>query len=347
MAPSSPSSTTTPPPPPPLLDHIVILIPHSFLISPPSWFSAPFRFAPGGRHADGLTENRLVLLADGSYLEFIAFVPGGETRRLTHRWGRKPEGTVIDWALTLHAPGDDGDGDGDGDGDDEGKGEIKHGAEFRKIQERVEQADADAGIVYADPVRGGRVRPDGVQLRWAVASAKRKNPSSSAAAAAALGAGGDKDGWVPLEPGQLPFWCLDETPRRLRVPYEEDADQIRHPTGVVGVAEVEVAVGGESGSKEEGKEREALGAVYDAVFGKQAAGKGDAWEVRTLAGEGRHPPGRVVLAAAQEGGSNGTGAADIKITFYTDDEDWVGKTIGGKVDDEHTLEFKLVAATSK
>lgn len=249
---------------------------------------------------------------------------------------------MIDWALTLHAPGDDGDGDGDG--------EIKHGAEFREIQERVEKAsaraDAGAGIVYADPVRGGRVRPDGVQLRWAVASAKRKNPSSSAAAAA-LGAGGDKDGWVPLEPGQLPFWCLDETPRRLRVPYEEDADQIRHPTGVVGVAEVEVAVGGESASKEKAKERESLGAVYDAVFGKQAAGKGDAWEVQTLAGEGRHSPGRVVLAAAREGGSNGTGAADIKITFYTDDEDWVGKTIGGKVDDEHTLEFKLVAATSK
>lgn len=338
----------------------MILIPHAFLASPPAWLSAPFRFAPGGRHADGLTENALVLLADGSYLEFIAFVPEESGHRHRHRWGRKTEGTVIDWALTLHASGDDDGGDGDG-----GDGKVRHAAEFREIQNRVERAGrGDNGIAYADPVRGGRLRPDGVELRWAVASARRREVEG--------GGGGGGDGtWGPVEPGQLPFWCLDETPRRLRVPFEEDGgEKTRHPTGVVGVAEVEVGVGvAESGSgngNSQAREKEALAAAYEAVFGKKSARKGgeDGWEVETVAGGGEggrrplHPPGRVVLSTTttttQEGGGSGSGdgagagaGGSIKITFYTDDEAWVGKTIGGKVDDQHTLEFKLVAATPK
>ncbi|KAK7751213.1 hypothetical protein SLS62_006899 [Diatrype stigma] len=353
--PTSPAPKATP-----LLDHVVILVPHAFLASPPAWLRAPFRFAPGGRHADGRTENALVLLADGSYLEFIAFVPaasaGGGSSRHEHRWGRKAEGTVIDWALTLHAPGDD-----DGSGD-----EIRHGAEFRDIQDRVGKAAADAGFAYGDPVRGGRLRPDGAELRWAVASARRrregKGEGHTDAAASASTPGPEPDGasWAPVEPGQLPFWCLDETPRRLRVPFEEDGgDKTRHPTGIVGVAEVEVVVAGGGGGDGDGlgKEKEALAAAYDAVFGEK--GGRDGWEVETVAGgrkAGRllHPPGRIVLSAAraQEGGGSGDGAGagaggSIKITFYTDDENWVGKTIGGKVDGEHTLEFKLVAATPK
>jgi hypothetical protein len=85
-----------------LLDHIVILVPHSFLTSPPAWFTNVFVPYPGGRHADGLTENTLVLFPDGSYIEFIAFVPGVDPgKREKHKWGRKAEFSVVDWALTL------------------------------------------------------------------------------------------------------------------------------------------------------------------------------------------------------------------------------------------------------
>jgi hypothetical protein len=44
------------------------------------------------------------------------------------------------------------------------------------------------------------------------------------------------------QPGKLPFWCLDRTPRRLRVPYEEQQHQTLHPCGVHGVAAISVSV---------------------------------------------------------------------------------------------------------
>ncbi|KAK7990152.1 hypothetical protein PG989_010467 [Apiospora arundinis] len=89
--------------PEPLLDHVVILVPHAFLTSPPPWLAESFTLYPGGQHRDGVTENVLVFFADGSYLELIAFVDNdtGRKGRSGHRWGAQKEGNVIDWALTL------------------------------------------------------------------------------------------------------------------------------------------------------------------------------------------------------------------------------------------------------
>lgn len=56
------------------LDHIIVLVPYATLRSPPAWITENFTLAPGGRHADGKTENRLICFQDGSYLELIAFV---------------------------------------------------------------------------------------------------------------------------------------------------------------------------------------------------------------------------------------------------------------------------------
>ncbi|KAF2154517.1 hypothetical protein K461DRAFT_214114, partial [Myriangium duriaei CBS 260.36] len=207
----------------PLLDHIVILTPHSFLSSPPGWFASLFNFYPGGRHADGLTENTLALLADGSYVEFIAFVPGIDpAERKKHRWGHKKEGTIIDWALTLHVSSSSG---------------LKDQTRaFKQIQQQV--LDAHTGFSYKDLVRGGRQRPDGKELRWAVAAAEGDNHTT-------------------LEPGLLPFWCLDETDRDLRVPYEPNSS---HPSGAVGVALVSV-------TPAQHDQAAKLDKVYDALLG--------------------------------------------------------------------------------
>ncbi|KAK1561550.1 glyoxalase [Colletotrichum navitas] len=196
MAPSADQASNTP-----LLDHIVILVPHQVLASLPSWISSEFTILTGGRHADGLTENKLVIFADGTYVEFISFVEGiSQEERLKHKWGPKPDGTVIDWAYSL-----------------------KDESGFSEIQKRVRGTQSIA--VYDDPVPGGRIRPDGEELKWAVAL-----PGGAGA-----GSGAD------VERGELPFWCFDRTPRELRVP-NHVAENIEHPNRSLGVHSLSVDV---------------------------------------------------------------------------------------------------------
>ncbi|KAF3343175.1 Putative zinc transporter 8 [Verticillium dahliae VDG2] len=97
----------------PFLDHLVILLPHAALISPPEWLRSAFHLYPGGQHADNRTANTLVLLPDGTYLELIAFLPHAPpAARASHPWGREPDGhltggrtqkdgTEIRWATSF------------------------------------------------------------------------------------------------------------------------------------------------------------------------------------------------------------------------------------------------------
>jgi catechol 2,3-dioxygenase-like lactoylglutathione lyase family enzyme len=96
-----------------------------------------FSVVPGGRHASG-THNALVGLADGSYLELIAFREPASS----HRWWpalQQGEGLVDFCAATDDLPGD---------------------------SERLRRA----GVAMADPRPMSRVRPDGVELRWIAAT---------------------------------------------------------------------------------------------------------------------------------------------------------------------------------
>lgn len=129
---------------------------------------------PGGRHADGLTENALVILEDGVYLELISFIhppehylPGLAERavREGHWWSKMREGW-IDWALL----------------------------DLQPVENPVE--DAVGGGVYAAGQQGGRVKPDGDELRWRVTFPNAEH-----------GRGG------------LPFFCKDITARKGRVRY--------------------------------------------------------------------------------------------------------------------------------
>src|SRR3954454_7959124 len=82
------------------LDHIIILLPHSTLEQLPSSLNSAFTVIPGGRHADGLTENKLIVFSDGTYLELIAFLPSTTPAlRAAHWWGNKHPG-IIDFAYT-------------------------------------------------------------------------------------------------------------------------------------------------------------------------------------------------------------------------------------------------------
>ncbi|KFA74256.1 hypothetical protein S40288_08712 [Stachybotrys chartarum IBT 40288] len=182
----------------PTLDHIVILVSESTLAQLPAKLKDDFLFSPGGAHADGLTHNRLILLQDGVYIELIAFFDNSDPeKRKNHRWGQLKENTIVDWAHTLNQESD-----------------------FAAVRRRV---NGGQGVyAYTDLIPGGRRRPDGVELEWAISAATFAHDGN-------------------LVPGELPFWCLDRTPRHLRVPYQE-TQQTQHPSGVKGVSKVAVRV---------------------------------------------------------------------------------------------------------
>ncbi|KAK4634081.1 hypothetical protein CLAFUW4_01415 [Fulvia fulva] len=126
------------------LDHVVLLVPYQDVVNSPSWVTDHLTVSPGGVHADGKTENKLVLFADGTYLELIAFINDDAEKRRGHWWD-KPYG-VIDYALTTTS--------------DHSFGALK------SIKDRLSQTDS--GISYTNPQDGGRRKPDGTELKWRV-----------------------------------------------------------------------------------------------------------------------------------------------------------------------------------
>ncbi|CAK7226313.1 hypothetical protein SBRCBS47491_006187 [Sporothrix bragantina] len=199
---------------PPTLDHIVLLVPHDVLQALPTWLTNALTVTPGGQHAGGITENQLVLFQDGVYIEIIAFVGGSgsdeedRARRKGQRWGGQPDGHIIDWAIGLTGA----------------RTPEEAEKEFAQIQKDVKYADT--GLEYEDLVAGGRTTPDGVVLKWATASPANVSEDD------------------PTEEitGKLPFWCIDRTDRKLRVPYATRPELARHPSIAVGVAGVTLHV---------------------------------------------------------------------------------------------------------
>lgn len=119
------------------LDHLVILVP-DLATAITGYTALGFTVVPGGTHADGATHNALVVLADGSYLELIAFLRDAPQ----HRWGghaARGHSGFIDFAL-LPLP-------------DVGS---------------VVAAAAARGLAYQGPSDGGRLRPDGERLAWQI-----------------------------------------------------------------------------------------------------------------------------------------------------------------------------------
>lgn len=217
----------------PLLDHIVILVDHHTLTGIDARLEGLFTVAPGGRHADGLTWNRLILFQDGVYIELIAFFDTLDPEiRQKHRWGALSDGTIIDWACSLHEAKD-----------------------FAHIQTQV--AKANTGYSYKDPVPGGRETPDGTVLKWAIGAAT--NPDGT-----------------PVFPGTLPFWCLDRTPRTLRVPYESSPALTSHPSGATGVSRIVIEAPADITHLQD---------VYTAIYGpKLSNNEDDGWTFHVPSG---------------------------------------------------------------
>ncbi|KAH0492235.1 hypothetical protein TgHK011_007197 [Trichoderma gracile] len=189
-------------------DHVILLVPHEQLVSPPQWLSDAFTILDGGVHEGGLTENKLIVLEDGVYLELIAFVDGvSPQHRAMHPWGTQPEGHIIHWAHTILSHEEDQDSN------------ISE-QRFRAVQARIE--DAKVGIKYLDPEPGFRTMADGSKRVWANAIP-------------------NFDGYKgPVRINQQPFWTFDRTPRSLRAPVTPE--NTSHSSGVVGVAAISLYI---------------------------------------------------------------------------------------------------------
>lgn len=146
---------------------------------------AGFTVIAGGTHKDGNTHNALIAFKDGSYIELIAPTNGIEGKK--HRWFPRLEkgAGLVDLCLASN--------------------DLK--IDTARIR--------DHGRIYSEPEANGRLRPDGVELRW-----KGSMPP---------GAVGET-GW--------PFLIEDVTPRENRV--SADPAETTHENGVIGVAGVTI-----------------------------------------------------------------------------------------------------------
>ena len=183
-------------------DHIVIVV-RDLEVGIADYESLGFRVTRGGEHKSWATHNALVPLADGSYLELIAFKrswlePGHSPNRRErfeklHAQARSPvECRVLPWETV-------------------GEGLADFALLPGSAQAAIDGA-RERGLPMVGPLPGSRVRPDGEQVAWEFG--------------------------LP-ETCDVPFLCADVTPRHLRVP---GGGAREHANGVVGIVDLTVAV---------------------------------------------------------------------------------------------------------
>lgn len=182
-------------------DHVVVLVP-DLEAAAASYRDAGFTVTPGGVHEGGATRNALIVFADGSYLELLAFTRRyllGATRvlgrlgltNLTRR------ANPVEDRFVQRAVG--------------GPGLIDFALRPDSLPEEMARLRRE-GIRVDGPIAGGRRAEDGGPISWETA--------------------------LP-GPSDLPFLCADVTERSRRVPGGPATD---HSNGVTGVAALTVAV---------------------------------------------------------------------------------------------------------
>jgi len=197
-------------------DHIVLLVDSDFFENIPDWVTTNFTVTPGGYHDGQASRNKLVIFADGSYLEFFNWYdtpPSLDDEHLPMRfWGPKTPG-LIDFALT----------------------DTTHSAEesVDSVNARLSDGvdgDAGLGVKFGKPIAGSRKKADGLEIKWKVTrpefSDSKATPSEES---------------FPHGRIDVPFFCHDVTKRTHRVPCE-DENKTTHPCGATGIAACEILV---------------------------------------------------------------------------------------------------------
>jgi len=184
------------------LDHIILVV-SDLQVATRQFTQLGFSVIAGGVHSGGLTHNALVPFPDGTYLELLS-----TTRRSTLktlgilkrlRWLNIY--TANETAISRRLIEDLASGVGM---NDYALLSLDLKKELTSMIER--------GAIFTDPIPGGRLRPDGLEIAWQTAV-----PSSF----------------------DLPFLIDDLTPREIRVPVVEND---YHSNGVLGIKGITILV---------------------------------------------------------------------------------------------------------
>ena len=129
------------------VDHLVFFV-DNLDVATVDFTTLGFRVTPGGTHAGGLTENALILLPDGTYIELLGFtVPLRTLQQVERR-------TALDHRFVPRGLA--------------GEGFRDFACGTAALQPAVDRARA-AGVEVNGPFPGGRRRPDGTDLAWELA----------------------------------------------------------------------------------------------------------------------------------------------------------------------------------
>jgi hypothetical protein len=242
------------------IDHIVLLVSTPFFENPPAWLTTNFTITPGGHHNGQASRNKLIIFADGTYLELFNWYdkpPPLDDENLPMRfWGPKQEG-LIDFALTSTT--------------------VPAEECIDAVNKRLKQGpdkDAGLGIKYQEPIAGSRKRADDVEVKWKVT-----RPVFHV---------GDKTPNHDLFPGgrlDAPFFCHDVTQRTFRVA-SDDKGKTTHPCSATGIAACEILVPQDRLAEYVTLYSKILGSKAD-FAGDDTAGKSFALDVGVPQGAGR------------------------------------------------------------
>ena len=108
-----------------------------------------FRVTPGGTHAGGLTKNALIALADGTYLELLAFTVPVTPKNCAQLMGEQR--TAMDRRFLPRGA--------------EGEGFRDFALGTIRLRDAIDSANA-SGLLVEGPFPGRRVRPDGTEVAW-------------------------------------------------------------------------------------------------------------------------------------------------------------------------------------
>ncbi|EXJ89038.1 hypothetical protein A1O3_02102 [Capronia epimyces CBS 606.96] len=203
-------------------DHVILVLDTPDFENPPAWLSDNFNIIEGGTHAGGSSRNKLIVFADGTYIELLNWI--SEPKEFFD-WAGKPPG-LIDFALTTPQ-----------------SAQETHAAATKRLESSPSPSDeqgADAGVGdgglgvrFKQPLFGGRRRKDGQQVEWYVTKPAFDNEAPNV--------GRPADRFFPTGRLDTPFFCHDVTDRLLRVPYK-DPSISTHPCGAKAILSVLVLV---------------------------------------------------------------------------------------------------------
>ncbi|KAL4952170.1 hypothetical protein BDW69DRAFT_168339 [Aspergillus filifer] len=186
------------------IDHRLLQFSNEQFDPLPPWITDNFTVIEGGVHTGGLSQNKLIVFRDGTYLELYNWITKPDD------WRNRLPG---DFALTALDP-------------------ISAEASRERIVNALASnpGDGRVGVTYRLPQEGGRKNAQGIDIRWKIVKPEYTRGEST-----------PSNDFYPRGRTDAPFFCHDLTPRNHRV--TSDLPSVtQHPSGATGIEAIEILV---------------------------------------------------------------------------------------------------------